>query len=84
MLSSKMELIDPITKESGIWALDNKEARIYKDELNQIDKKISFFLYILDFEILTDISEVYDSLWNKQYSNLMIDLLSTSHDITCL
>jgi hypothetical protein len=70
-LPSKMSLLSSNISNNtkgGLVTLDAKEARISRDDLMLIDKKISFFLYILDFEILTDTSEIYDPLWNKQYA----------------
>ncbi|KAL4464464.1 hypothetical protein ABPG72_011752 [Tetrahymena utriculariae] len=83
MVTSKMQLLDQSRKDcSLIQNLDSKEARINRDYLTPADKKISFFLFLLDYEILTDTSEIYDPLWNKQFSYLQKEMLQTSHDIT--
>lgn len=78
---SKMHFVE---RDNSLNTTDFKDVRIFRDYLSLKDKKISFFIYILDYEILTDTSEIYDPLWNKVYSSLLREILATNHDITSI
>ena len=44
---------------------------IYKIEISPFEnRKIEFFTYIIDLDILTDISEIYDNAWSASYSKV--------------
>lgn len=67
MISSKLVLSENAKRENTQphLIMDSKENRLQRDLLTQQEKKISFFTMLIDFEILSDTSDIYDPLWNK-------------------
>ena len=43
--------------------------------------KIQLFSRILDFDMITDISDIYDSMWSKHFENLNKDCINKSEQI---
>ncbi|EGR30141.1 myosin, putative, partial [Ichthyophthirius multifiliis] len=79
VFTSKMIL----TEQTNNTSFDSIEARIARDNLMLQDKQIRFFILLLDFNILTDISEIYEPLsWNQQYALLQKELIQNAQDIT--
>lgn len=77
-LSSKLVLAE----QSRGSNVDIKETRMLRDNLTHSDRKITFFPILIDFEALTDTSEIYDPLWNKQFAQLQKELFLANHDVT--